>query len=145
MKNNKKGFTLVELVIVVAVMAVLVAVAIPTVSSIVNSAQEAVDNSNARTIESLIKLAQAEVASGNTTLSAQDIDDAITEGNLGLTGTFKYDSNTGVVTVVADGTTSAATNEYIIVCDAEAAASGEGTAAQTAAQNSVKVTVKAAG
>ena len=34
-KNNKKGFTLVELVIVVAVMAVLVAVAIPTIGSIV--------------------------------------------------------------------------------------------------------------
>ena len=34
MKNNKKGFTLVELVIVVAVMAVLVAVAIPTIGSV---------------------------------------------------------------------------------------------------------------
>ena len=41
-KNNKKGFTLVELVIVVAVMAVLVAVAIPTVGSIKASADSAV-------------------------------------------------------------------------------------------------------
>ena len=41
--NNKKGFTLVELVIVVAVMAILVAVAIPTISSISRSAQDSVN------------------------------------------------------------------------------------------------------
>ena len=102
MKNNKKGFTLVELVIVVAVMAVLVAVAIPTVSSIVGTAEDAVDNSNAKTIESLIKLEEAKMSNeaGTTaTVGASNIDDAITEGKLGLDVSFVYDPVTGVVSV----------------------------------------------
>ena len=38
--NNKKGFTIVELVIVIAVIAILAAVLIPTFSGIVEKAQE---------------------------------------------------------------------------------------------------------
>lgn len=39
-KNNKKGFTIVELVIVIAVIAILAAVLIPTFSGIVTKAKE---------------------------------------------------------------------------------------------------------
>ncbi len=39
-KLNKKGFTIVELVIVIAVIAILAAVLIPTFSSVVNKANE---------------------------------------------------------------------------------------------------------
>ena len=101
MKNNKKGFTLVELVIVVAVMAVLVAVAIPTVSSITGTAKDAVNESNARTIESMIKLAEAEAAKGGDgtkALEATDIDKALTNAKLGIEeGTYVYFPATGVV------------------------------------------------
>lgn len=38
-KNNKKGFTIVELVIVIAVIAILSAVLIPTFSSVIGNAQ----------------------------------------------------------------------------------------------------------
>ena len=38
-KNNKKGFTIVELVIVIAVIAILAAVLIPTFSSIIKKAK----------------------------------------------------------------------------------------------------------
>ena len=97
-KNNKKGFTLVELVIVVAVMAVLVAVAIPTVGSIVDTAEEAVADSNARTIESVIKLAQAKVESGTTALSNDQIAAAVNGASLGIeTGDFYYNPTTGAV------------------------------------------------
>ncbi len=98
-KNNKKGFTLVELVIVVAVMAVLVAVAIPVVSSITSSAETAVDKSNARTIESILKLAQAEAAKsgdGAGTLSTTTVESALADAKLGIeTGTFYYDEVSG--------------------------------------------------
>ncbi len=48
MKNNKKGFTLAELLIVVAIIAVLVAIAIPIFSSQMKSAKDAVDLANVR-------------------------------------------------------------------------------------------------
>ena len=49
-KLNKKGFTIVELVIVIAVIAILAAVLIPTFSGVVNSAKEAAAKEDARTI-----------------------------------------------------------------------------------------------
>lgn len=79
MKNNKKGFTLVELVIVVAVMAILVAVAIPTVASITGKATAAVNGSNAQTIESMIKLEMAETNA--TTLSEEKVAQAIVDAD----------------------------------------------------------------
>lgn len=63
-KRNKKGFTLVELVIVIAVLAVLAAIAVPTVTNVINSANVNTDKSNAQTIELALKSAYAEAASG---------------------------------------------------------------------------------
>ena len=116
-KNNKKGFTLVELVIVVAVMAVLVAVAIPTVQSIVGTAETAVYDSNCRTIESMIKLEEAE--SEDTDLEADDIYEALNDAKLGIDNeTFYYHPETGIV----DGT---AADDAIIIVFTEGVAAGE--------------------
>lgn len=101
-KNNKKGFTLVELVIVVAVMAILVAIAIPTVGTVTTKATNAVADSNANTIESMIKLAAAEAAvdnDGNPVVDATLIIKALTDAKLGIDNdTFYYNSTTGAVT-----------------------------------------------
>ena len=48
MRNNKKGFTLAELLIVVAIIAVLVAVAIPIFTSQLEKSREATDMANLR-------------------------------------------------------------------------------------------------
>ena len=48
MKKNNKGFTLAELLIVVAIIAVLVAVAIPTFMGQLNKAKVAADQANLR-------------------------------------------------------------------------------------------------
>lgn len=48
MKNNKKGFTLAELLVVVAIIAVLVAIAIPVFSSATVKAEQAADEANIR-------------------------------------------------------------------------------------------------
>ena len=47
-KMNKKGFTLAELLIVVAIIAVLVAIAIPVFTSQLEKAREATDQANIR-------------------------------------------------------------------------------------------------
>jgi len=47
-KNNKKGFTLAELLIVVAIIAVLVAIAIPIFSAQLEKSREATDLANVR-------------------------------------------------------------------------------------------------
>ena len=47
-KNNKKGFTLAELLIVVAIIAVLVAIAIPVFTSQLEKSREATDKANLR-------------------------------------------------------------------------------------------------
>lgn len=46
--NNKKGFTLVELIIVITIIAVLSAVLVPTMSNIVGGANDSAARSNAR-------------------------------------------------------------------------------------------------
>ena len=47
-KSNKKGFTIVELVIVIAVIAILAAVLIPTFSNVVTNAKKSAAMQNAR-------------------------------------------------------------------------------------------------
>ena len=118
-KNNKKGFTLVELVIVVAVMAILVAVAIPTISSISSSAQDSVNQSNARTIESVIKLKEADLSKSGSavTIGATDIDDAVTAAKLGIeSGSYTYNSDTGSVSHGGSAET-ATSKEFVITFD----------------------------
>ena len=48
MKHNRKGFTLAELLIVVAIIAVLVAIAIPVFTTQLEKAREATDIANVR-------------------------------------------------------------------------------------------------
>ena len=50
MKNNKKGFTLAELLIVVAIIAVLVAIAVPLFVGALTKAQEASEDANVRSL-----------------------------------------------------------------------------------------------
>ena len=59
-KNNKKGFTLAELLIVVAIIAVLVAISIPIFTAQLEKAREATDMAN-------IRSAYAEIAAAALT------------------------------------------------------------------------------
>ncbi len=60
MKRNKKGFTLAELLIVVAIIAVLVAISIPVFTAQLEKSREAVDQAN-------IRSAYAEVSAAGLT------------------------------------------------------------------------------
>lgn len=63
-KNNKKGFTLVELVVVIAILAILAAIAIPAVISIVNNASDTSLETEAATIDLACKTYYSSVKSG---------------------------------------------------------------------------------
>jgi len=71
-KNNKKGFTLAELLIVVAIIAVLVAIAIPIFTSQLEKSREATDASN-------IRAAYAEVAAAALTEPDEEQEATVTK------------------------------------------------------------------
>ena len=60
MRNNKKGFTIVELVIVIAVIAILAAVLIPTFVSITRKANQSADIQAVRQMNTLLAIGDAE-------------------------------------------------------------------------------------
>lgn len=60
--TNKKGFTLVEMLIVVAIIAVLAAVAIPSGLNALDKAHEATDEANLRTAKTLAVAEAAKIA-----------------------------------------------------------------------------------
>ena len=57
LKNEKRAFTLVELVIVIAVILILATTGISFVSGTVGKSKRATDENNARSIENAIKMA----------------------------------------------------------------------------------------
>lgn len=64
-KNNRKGFTLAELLIVVAIIAVLVAIAIPVFTSQLEKSRESTDAANVRS--AYAEVVTAYLADGTTT------------------------------------------------------------------------------
>ena len=111
-KMNKKGFTIVELVIVIAVIAILAAVMIPTFGGIIEKANK---SSVQQTAQSLYKQALAldladgvqNNAEGETAIT--EVDDTpvtytvtTTDGNIVIN--FKYTDTSKKLTAVFDGT-----------------------------------------
>ena len=77
MKLNRKGFTLMEMLIVVAIIAVLVAIMIPTFTSQLEKAREAADIANIRSAyaEAMVKYINQDEhdldANGNVSVTSQ--------------------------------------------------------------------------
>lgn len=66
-KNNKKAFTLIELIVVIAIIGVLVAILVPVMGNFVGNAQSATAKANARTIYGVAQAqAQFMVAQGSS-------------------------------------------------------------------------------
>lgn len=67
--KNKKGFTLVELMVVVAILGILVAVAVPVYNNVTGDAKINACNTNVKTIESAVQTA---IAGGKAHISTKD-------------------------------------------------------------------------
>ena len=87
MKMNKKGFTLIEMLVVIAIIAVLVAIVIPTVTS-------ATDKAEAAAIAANLRSAKAEIV---TAMLSGD-----TEDNAHWTFTVDADGDVTAVAAAAD-------------------------------------------
>ena len=69
-RNTKKGFTIVELIIVIAVIAVLAAVLIPTFSNLINQAQQAKDTALVSDLNKGLKMSGKEFDTMHDALAA---------------------------------------------------------------------------
>ncbi len=114
-KNNKKGFTLAELLIVVAIIAVLVAIAIPVFTTQLEKSRESTDVANVRSAYAVVvseALTQATPAAITSTITLkqqqagwQGPDPSTTLAQLGATFTGVTDGAQASVSV--SGTPSA--------------------------------------
>ena len=101
--NSKKGFTLAELLIVVAILAVLVAIAVPVFTGALNKAEATVQDANFRAAKSqamVMYLASSPAKTGDQ-LYSYTVDD---KGNITLTETSSgtegsTDIKTGIVKI----------------------------------------------
>ena len=78
--KNKKGFSLVELLVVIAVIGVIAAIAIPAMSSIFGESKVARDQRNAQNIVSIYQSARSSGVTGITTTSKDTIITALEAG-----------------------------------------------------------------
>ena len=107
--KNKKGFTLVELLAVIVILAVILAVAVPVVLGVINKSREDALNSTAGMIAAGVKnqymIAQIEGESFATGTSGSPVSpcpqDAAQYSTGDLTCTYWIDTDSGLVTVNA--------------------------------------------
>ena len=91
-KLNKKGFTLAELLIVVAVIAVLVAIAVPIFNGALKRARIGVHTANARTLKAMGAVA---------IMADKDFADKATASDVyTVTGTYNFDDETFAITTI---------------------------------------------
>ena len=104
MHKNEKGFTLVELMVVVVIIGILVAIAIPIYNDVTARANRNTVESNLRIIDGALEMYRAEegaVATALTDLTAEDYLVAVPEGP-GATSYDLYEAERAQATT--DGT-----------------------------------------
>ena len=96
MKKNNKGFTLAELLIVVAIIAVLVAIAIPVFTSQLERARESTDAANLRSAYAAGTTAALTGFVGQTELTSGQRDSSTWGYDPSQDGSLKSGTGTGV-------------------------------------------------
>ena len=107
--NNKKGFTLMEMLIVVAIIAILVAIAIPAFNSSLNKARVATDEANIRAeyAEAMVEyldgtatsnIVKTVTATGNSESAVNIAGESVSAWTRNQTITITVDKDTGTVT-----------------------------------------------
>ena len=118
-KMNKKGFTLAELLIVVAIIGVLVAISIPIFTSQLKKAKRATNLANARSIYAELTADYLDDETINASITGATSGTPLTSGNVVVDGntfkfvlvdsdsvTFTWTSGAPTVSVTQGGTTT---------------------------------------
>lgn len=97
-KKSKKGFTLIELVVVIAILGILAAILIPIIGGFIQRANEAADQANARNLFNSVSLLVATEVVGSGTSGAYTAGDLAPYIDLsGVTWSYVLDTTTGGV------------------------------------------------
>lgn len=102
MEKNNKGFSLVELIIVIAIMAVLVAIIAPNLTKYLNSSKKKTDEKNMKEIQSIMERALTDVCVYSnepvTTNQWVQLKNTCIYYNANATGANGYDAFAKIVT-----------------------------------------------
>ncbi len=101
-KRNKKGFTLIELVVVIAILGILVAIAVPRLTTARANAAVNADLASARAIASAVAIYEADTGLANPALAdlVPDYLNSIpNSAETNAAATIAYDAVTGQLTV----------------------------------------------
>ena len=84
-RHGKKGFTLVELIVVIAIIGVLAAIIVPTTLHFVNEGREQAANETVIRVRDAINNGLTQAVVDGKTISAATIDEILAEANIGVT------------------------------------------------------------
>lgn len=110
--KEKSGFTLIELIVVIAILGLLAVIAVPRFSAVQTNAEESANKATARTIMSAISMAEAKYSTNNVTVASINeflqttINETIgaTDPVSGTVGTWHLNYSGNRWTVYKDGT-----------------------------------------
>lgn len=105
-RNNKKGFTLAELLVVVAIIGVLVAISIPIFTSQLEKAREATDEANIRSLYAECSAAVLTGSSDDTKITVnKDASGEVTNATATYTMTQKVNGLSNGTSITIGGVT----------------------------------------